>query len=164
MTRLRSTDDPGTRFAQLMAQLYFFMAQELMTQLGEEKGKEAILHAVNEFGKSRIKSMQEEAAERNLDPKGLETYRAVRDMPGTGWETNPDNPLEITYCPMEAAWREYGIEGQKLGYLYCQIDHVLYDAFGLEMKRPLCLAKGDDRCLFQLKDQEKGDDAENKGI
>ncbi|MEL7564628.1 MAG: L-2-amino-thiazoline-4-carboxylic acid hydrolase [Dehalobacterium sp.] len=155
MSRIKSTDDPGTRFAQLMAQLYFFMAKEMMEQLGEEKGQEAILHAVNEFGKARAEAMKGEAMARGLDINSLDTYRTVRDMPGQGWETNPHNSLDITYCPMQNAWEEYGDEGQKLGYLYCQIDHILYGEFGFDLKRPFCLAKGDHRCLFQLTEKKQ---------
>jgi len=154
MTRIRSTDDPVVRFAHLMAKMFYFLAKEMMEQLGEEKGEEAVLRAIAKFARDRIKSMKEEAKERGLDPNGLETYRLVRDMPGVGWQSNPDNNLEITYCPMQNAWAEHGEEGLKLGYLYCQIDHILYDAFGIDMERPYCLAKGDDRCLFQLKEMK----------
>ncbi|ATW26494.1 L-2-amino-thiazoline-4-carboxylic acid hydrolase [Candidatus Formimonas warabiya] len=154
MSNIRSTDDPGVRFAKLMAELYYFMGQEMVAQLGEEKGKEAILAAVRKFGEARVKAMKEEARDLGLEAHGTETYRRVRDMPGTGWKTNPENPLEITYCPMCEAWEQFGSAGRELGYLYCQIDHVLYGGFGVRMERPLCRAKGDGACLFLL--NEKG--------
>ena len=155
MTRIKSTDDPVIRFAHLMAKLYYFMAKEMIDQLGDEKGEEAVLRAIGKFGAARAQAMKEEAQELGLDEHGLDTYRTVRDMPGIGWQTNPDNPLEMTYCPMQDAWAEFGEEGRKIGYLYCQIDHVLYDAFGVDMERPLCLAKGDNSCLFQLRERKK---------
>lgn len=155
MSSIKSTDDPCIRFARLMAELYYFMAKEMVTELGEEKGREAVLHAVREFGKARARAMKEEAEAQGLELTGIDTYRTVRDMPGTGWQTNPNNTLEISFCPMEDTWREYGEEGRKLGYLYCQIDYVLYDAFGIDMERPFCLAKGDGKCLFQLREKLK---------
>lgn len=155
MSKIRSGEEPGTRFAKLMGELYYFMAREMMEQLGEEKGQEAVLRAVRKFGEARVRAMKADAREQGLDPGSLDTYRMVRDMPGTGWRTNPENALEITYCPMQDAWAEYGREGLELGYLYCQIDHVLYEAFGVDMERPLCLAKGDDRCRFQLTERDR---------
>ncbi|MGI6685372.1 MAG: L-2-amino-thiazoline-4-carboxylic acid hydrolase [Bacillota bacterium] len=153
MTRIKSTDDPVVRFAHLMAKMYFYLAEELMEQLGEEKGEEAILRAIGKFGAARVMAMKEEAKELGLELNCLDTYRTVRDMPGIGWENNPDNVNEITHCPMQDAWAELGDKGRKIGYLYCQIDHVLYDAFGVDMERPLCLAKGDKSCLFLLKER-----------
>ncbi|HHT62947.1 MAG: L-2-amino-thiazoline-4-carboxylic acid hydrolase [Bacillota bacterium] len=155
MSRIKSTDDPAVRFAHLMAKMYYFLAKEMIEQLGKEKGEKAILRAIGKFGAARVQAMKDEARELGLDTDTLDTYRIVRDMPGTGWKTNPNNSLEITFCPMADAWEEFGEEGREIGYLYCQIDHVLYDAFGVDMERPLCLAKGDDRCLFLLKERKQ---------
>ncbi len=143
---IRSTEDPVTRMAKLLALLHYSMSKEIMAALGEERGKEVILAAIKRFGVARVKSMVEEARERGLDPNSFDTYKKVRDMPGTGWERDPSNPMKITFCPMDSVWAQYGEEGRKLGYLYCSIDHVLYDGFNADLERPFCQALGDEGC------------------
>jgi hypothetical protein len=148
---IRSNEDPVTRMAKLLALLHYFMSKEIIAAVGEERGKELILSAIKRFGQARLKSMVEEARERGLDPKSLETYQIVRDMPGTGWERDPDNSSKITFCPMDSVWAEYGEEGRKLGYLYCSIDHVMFDGFNADLERPHCRALGDEYCEFHPK-------------
>src|SRR5665647_3098686 len=98
MGKLRSSDEPVGRMAKLMAELYYFMAKEMIEKLGEEKGKEAVREAIKKFGEARAESMKEEASERGLEINGG-TYSLVRDMPGTSWEKDPDSPTDFTYCP-----------------------------------------------------------------
>jgi hypothetical protein len=148
---IRSTEEPVTRMAKLLALLHYAMSKEIVAALGEDRGKAVILSAIKSFGEARLKSMTEEAHERGLDPNSFDTYKKVRDMPGTGWERDPNNPMKITFCPMESVWAEYGEEGRKLGYLYCSIDHVLYDGFGADLERPYCRALGDECCDFHPK-------------
>jgi hypothetical protein len=148
MTRLRSNDEPVGRMAKLMAELYYFMAKEMVERMGEELGKEAIRAAITEFGKARLQSMYEEAGERKL-ALNLETYLKVRDMPGISWERDPDNPDDIIYCPMQDTWAELG--DQELGQIYCEIDDILYNGFNTELNRPLCKTKGDSCCRFITK-------------
>jgi len=148
---IRSTEEPVTRMAKLLALLHYSMSKEIIAALGEERGKQVISAAIKRFGEARAKSMVEEAQERGLELNSLDTYRRVRDMPGTGWERDPANPLKVTFCPMESVWAEYGEEGRKLGALYCEIDHVLYGAFGSDLERPQCRAVGDEFCDFHPK-------------
>lgn len=151
---IRSTEDPCVRFAKLLGLLYYHMANEMIEQLGEERGTAAVLDAIRKFGQARVENMKEEARERGLDPDAYETYREVREMPATGWVTDPNNPAVITHCPMEAIWAEYGAAGHKLGYLYCSIDHVLLDAFGMKLDRPQCRGRGDAVCDFRISPKE----------
>jgi len=51
--KIRSTDEPVGKMAQLMAELYFFMATEMIERLGNETGKAAIRNAVTKFGEAR---------------------------------------------------------------------------------------------------------------
>lgn len=154
MSDLVSTEDPVVRFAKLFAELYYFLAKEMMERLGEQEGREAILSAVVQFGRARVGAIQHEAVARGMDPTAPETYAELRDMPRTGWESSPDDPMERTFCPMEHVWGLYGARGRELGYLYCQIDHVLYQGFGMDLERPLCRAKGDAVCRFILSPSE----------
>lgn len=151
MAKIRSTDEPVGRMAKLMAELYYFMAKEMIERLGEEKGKEAIRASVTKFGKARLESMYEEARERSLDIN-IETYKIVRDMPGISWEKDPNNPDDITYCPMQDMWA--GLNAQEIGAIYCEIDYVLYGGFNTELERPLCKTENHDRCRFIVKPKE----------
>lgn len=148
MSKIRSTDEPVERMAKLMAELYYFMAKEMIEELGEEKGKKAVRASIKKFGEARLESMHEEAREKELDIN-LETYLKVRDMPGISWERDLNNPDDITYCPMHDMWKELGAED--IGAIYCEIDDVLYEGFNAEFERPLCKTCGDDYCRFIVK-------------
>lgn len=152
MSKIRSTDEPVGRMAKLMAELYYFMAKEMIDSLGEEKGKEAVRASISKFAEARINSMYEEAREKGLE-LNLETYVKVRDMPGISWERDPDNPEDITYCPMHDMWKELGVED--IGAIYCEIDDILYKAFNAEFERPLCKTSGDNCCRFIVKPKDK---------
>ena len=148
MSNIRSMDEPVSRMAKLMAELYCFMARELIERLGEEEGRASVWSAIERFGKARLESMHEEAFERGLDICP-ETYLKVRDMPGISWERDPDNPDDVTYCPMQDMWEQ--LESQDLGAIYCDIDYVLYRGFNMELERPLCKTAGDSCCRFIVK-------------
>ena len=148
MSKIRSTDEPVGKMAKLMAGLYYFMADEMIERLGEEKGKEAIRNAVTRFGMARAEVMKEEAKERGLDING-ETYAIVRDMPSISWEKDPENPCDVTYCPMHDMWEQLNV--LDIGSIYCEIDEVLYKSFNVKFERPLCKTNGDQCCRFIIK-------------
>lgn len=145
MSKVRSNGEPVERMAKLMAELYYFMAREMIERMGPEQGKDSIRTAIRKFGEARLSSMIEEAKEKGLEINP-ETYLAVRDMPGIAWERNPDNPIDITYCPMQDMWAQLG--DQELGAIYCEIDDVLYKGFNAKLDRPLCKTNGDACCRF----------------
>lgn len=149
MGKIRSCDEPVGRMAKLMAELYYFMAKEMIDKLGEEEGRKAVREAVTKFGEARAAEMKEEAAERGLEINA-ETYSLVRDMPGISWEKDPGNPSDFTYCPMQDMWEQLG--ANDLGSIYCEIDYVLYKAFNIDFERPLCKTNGDLCCRFIIKD------------
>lgn len=151
MGKIKSTDEPVGRMAKLMAALYYFMAREMLDQLGEENGVAAIRNAIQHFGQVRVAAMQEEAAELGLKIS-TDTYALVRDMPGISWETSTENPADITYCPMQDMWHQLG--GNALGKLYCEIDSILYDSFNAVIERPLCKTHGDSCCRFIIKPKD----------
>lgn len=150
MTTIRSTEDPAVRYAKLMAELFYFMAEELTEKLGDQAGKDAVRQAVKKFGAARADSMKKEASECGFPPFGPDTYVRVRDMPSNGWESQPENPLVTTVCPMADIWDNFGVKGRELGALYCEVDHILFESFGLKLDRPLCKTKGDKVCDFRL--------------
>jgi hypothetical protein len=67
-------------------------------------------------------------------------------MPTISWEKDPNNPSDITYCPMHDMWEQLG--ANDLGSIYCEIDYDLYKAFGIDFERPLCKTSGDRCCRF----------------
>ena len=154
MPSIKSTEDPVVRFAKLSAELYYFLADALVTHLGEEKGTAAIRESLKSFGEKRVADMKSEAAERGLPPSP-QTYFQVRDMPSNGWEHDPENPLAITECPMCDIWRAFGEKGTALGALYCEIDYTLFDGFGMTLRRPRCQTNGDRVCDFLVEPKER---------
>lgn len=145
MSTIRTSEDPSIRWAKLFAKLYFYMAKELVDTLGPEEGKNAIKHAIERFGQARVESMKAEAAERGLPPIGKATYDAVREMPGIGWSFVPEG---VKTCPLADIWNDFGEEGAELGAIYCEIDHILLNAFGVGLERHHWLTHGDDFCQF----------------
>jgi hypothetical protein len=149
MTTIRTSEDPSIRWAKLFAKLYYYMAKEMMDALGPEEGKKAIAAAIDKFGRARVASMKEEAAERGLDPMSKATYDVVREMPGIGWSFSPEG---VTHCPLNDIWQDFGEEGKELGAIYCEIDHVLLNSFNVGLERNFCLTHGDDYCQFIYKE------------
>lgn len=152
MTKIKSTDNPVERMAKLMAELYYFMAKEMIDNLGPEKGKEAVRNAITKFGEARAQTMKEEAKEKGL-PINNATYVKIKDMPSISWEKDPQNPTDITYCPMHDMWQQ--LDANDIGSIYCEIDYVLYKAFNIEFERPLCKTNGDSCCRFLVKTPEE---------
>lgn len=159
MTSINSSEDPVVRFAKLSAELYYFFADALVENLGEEKGKTAIRKSLKRFGEKRVSDMKKEAKERGLPPDSPQTYLKVRDMPSDGWKSDAKNPLVITECPMFDIWESFGEKGLDLGAIYCEIDHILFKGFGLVLNRPQCKTKGDHVCDFkvEMEDSQNSD-------
>ncbi len=149
MNTIRSSEDSSVRFAKLMAELFYFMAEEASVRFGEE-GRAAVREAVRKFGLQRVADMKEEAKERGLDPNDPRTYPAVRDMPSNGWESDPKNPMVTTVCPMAEMWERFGERGRECGALYCEVDYTLFEGFGLTLDRPRCKTNGDVVCDFRV--------------
>ena len=158
MTSIKSSEDPAVRFAKLSAELYFFLADALIENLGEVKGKSAIRESLKKFGEKRVSNMKKEAKERGLLFNLPQTYLEVRDMPSNGWKNDPENPMIITECTMFDIWETFGEKGIDLGALYCEIDHVLFSGFGLTLSRPQCKTNGDRVCDFHVGMKEREND------
>lgn len=149
MAKIRSDEPAAVRNAKLFAKMYYYLAKELYEQLGEEKGTEAIQRAVTAFGNERVASMKEEAKERGITVNSVPEYFKVRDMPSDGW-INTMEPPTAQYCPFHDIWNDYGELGNKLGKLYCDVDFILFNGFGFDLKRNNVLTQGDAYCDFML--------------
>ena len=147
---IRSSEPAAVRHAKLLAKLYYYMAKEMIERMGKEEGSKAIKAAVTAFGKDRVASMREEAAERGITEfSSVEDYFKVRDMPSDGWVNTMDPPT-CQYCPLHDIWKDYGELGNYVGSLYCDIDFILFEGFGFKLSRKNCLTKGDKFCDFIL--------------
>ncbi len=156
MSTIRSNEDPTLRFAKLFAHLYYHMCSELCNRLGEEEGKKAIAHAVEEFGKIRIRGMHEEAAERGIAVDSNESYQQLRDMPNIGWLGSWKGGIHcVEYCPFADVWAAYGEKGTEYGALYCDIDYQIFNSFGVQLTRNHTLTVTGDYCEFITTDKKE---------
>ncbi|MBC9784818.1 L-2-amino-thiazoline-4-carboxylic acid hydrolase [Heliobacterium chlorum] len=115
----------------MMASLYRHLAQSIVDEIGEERGKEVISRAIENYGSERGEKQRQRvlAAGHAHEPQN---YGKLPDLPSFGWDVegvNGEDPthIRITYCPFAAEWRDHGFE--KLGRLYCAIDQAKYEAF-----------------------------------
>ena len=151
MGKIRSNENSAVRNAKLLAKIYYYMGKEMIERLGEKEGEEAIRTAVTAFGNDRVASMKEEAEERGIKEfNSIQDYFSVRDMPSDGW-INSEDLTKAKYCPFHDIWKEYGDMGDKIGKLYCEVDFILFGAFGINLERNHCLTDGDEFCDFILK-------------
>lgn len=142
---------PVKRLAKLLAEMHYYYAKELIARLGPDEGKAAVRHALGQMAASRIAAMQRDAAAHGLSTTGMAAYKAIKDFPTEGWVR--DDKGVVSYCPMAETWKSHGDDGLDIGGLYCEIDYLLYDGFGIALERPECLGNGDNCCRFQPKER-----------
>jgi predicted hydrocarbon binding protein len=148
-SKIRSHEDECIRFGKLFAELYYYMAKNIIDKLGEKEGSQIIKDGLKEFAEYRVSNMKEEAKERDIEIKNIKDYFKVRDMPDCGWENGEERGV-VVQCLFDEVWKKYGETGKKLQKLYCDIDYILYGGFGFHLDRPSCKANGDDECVFHL--------------
>lgn len=148
---VRSHESEGVRFGKLFAEIYYYMAKNILEAMGEEEGAKIIAKAVSEFGYDRVESIRAEAAERGITVDSEAAFFSVRDMPSCGWlnENTPEGSV-CHRCLFDEVWSKYGELGKKVEALYCPIDYIIYGSFGFDLDRPACKGNGDDTCVFHL--------------
>ncbi|MEW6524437.1 MAG: L-2-amino-thiazoline-4-carboxylic acid hydrolase [Bacillota bacterium] len=119
----------------IMSKLYYCMAREMVSQLGEERGTEAVRRAVIEFGRMRGAQMREKADADGAEPT-VAALGKYYDLPReVAWknEVIRSQPQLVekkaTYCPFAEEWKRIGADAQKLGLIYCEQDVSLRLAF-----------------------------------
>ncbi len=114
------------------ALLYQHFAQTLHAELGPEKAKELILHAIYSYGAQ----IGAEAKARTL-AKGLpltaENYSD--DLPTIGWQSQTDlvdgeNVTTVSCCPLAEEWKDMD---QELAGLYCYVDQAKMQAYNPDL-------------------------------
>lgn len=118
--------------AKIMAKLYYYMANEIVEEVGKEEGMEIVRKAIWKFGANRGTEIRKKVEKDNQE-LNLENMTKYYDMPlNDAWDAEvkvtPNSFKEIVdYCPFAEIWIEFGAE--ELGYIYCEQDIALMKAF-----------------------------------
>lgn len=128
-------------FEAARAKTFVSMAQALMDELGEEKGKQVIRETV-----WRMSQSSGEAAKKGYEARGVEnTWENHREENGPIYEvawiggTVVNEPnlkvIEYSYCPLGAAFSRMGEDAEKLGDIYCCVtDDAFWSGFNPEWR------------------------------
>lgn len=153
--------------AERIAMLHYHFANTLVTELGEERGKELVRKAIAAYGtevgerqRARVTAMGKAAS--------CENYKAAPDLPALAWSPEGMPRIvrdgkEIAVCPLAKYWLERGAE--ELGRLYCFVDQAKFAAFdpACECRHLANVLDGDDHCSVVAKKQWEWDQAESSG-
>jgi len=133
-----------------VAMLHYHFASTLVSELGEERGRELVSRAIASYGREVGERQRRRLAEAGYEPS-CENYRALPDLPPLPWTpegmpTVRRGDLELKVCPLAKYWIEKGAE--KLGRLYCHVDQAKFAAFDpeCECRHPFNVLDGDDHC------------------
>lgn len=107
------TQEDIDEFGDLWALMYCVFAREMVDSFGE-KGEEALIRAVKEYGRARGERLRKRHQEQGL-PVNLRSLFEHYDLPGhSGTEKTrtvfeDDKLVSYTYrCPFQEQWRERG--------------------------------------------------------
>lgn len=123
--------------ARRTALLYYYFAQTLVDELGEQEGRRLIEKAVWAYGEHCGRAVREGVQALGLPPT-QDNYNKVPDLPAYGWSMGetvaPDGQVHptATFCPLAAVWLEMGPEAASLGRLYCHVDQAKQHAYNPE--------------------------------
>ena len=135
-------NDPVGKVTETMAKLFAFMADEVIKEMGGEKGELVVKKAVRRFANLRAEKIINKI---KADGKEI-TFHTVEEYsdypPNDAWDCDSfiegDTLREVNrICPFSKAFREIGLE--QAGRLYCEeIDLALNEAFfgNIEFSRP----------------------------
>jgi len=128
-------------FEAARAKTFIYMAQALIDELGEEKGKQVIKETVWKMSRS-----SGEAAKKSYESRGIEnTWENHRAENGPVYEVawiggpiinEPDmKVIEYSYCPIGATFGRMGEDAEKLGDIYCGVtDDAFWSGFNPEWR------------------------------
>ena len=88
------------------ALIYHYFAKTLIDELGEDRGRELILKAVNAYGEHIGKASRRRAQEKGL---ALSPQNYQEDLPKMAWEAEPvtvdgEDRTRVHHCPLAAEW------------------------------------------------------------
>lgn len=146
--KMYNPEDSVGQVTQIMAKLFAIMADEIISELGKEKGEIIVKKAVRRFANIRAKSVIKKIKDDGKEVT-FETVEEYSDYPeNNAWDcesTIEGNKLrEINHsCPFSTAFRELKME--EVGKLYCEeIDLGLNEAFfgKIKFERPRLFTDG----------------------
>ncbi|WP_169315911.1 L-2-amino-thiazoline-4-carboxylic acid hydrolase [Desulfosporosinus youngiae] len=120
------------QMGKMMASLFYHMAKEVLSELGEVRGTELVGRAIKAYGSERGEQHRERVLAAGIEHLP-ENYVELGDLPYLGWDVEKVVPeenkthIKITYCPLAEYWQEKG--AAKIGRLYCGVDQAKYEAF-----------------------------------
>lgn len=142
--------------ARRTALLYYYFAQTLVAELGEEEGKRLIGKAIWAYGEHCGRAVRAGVEALGLPPTD-ENFGRIADLPRLGWEMSTtalaggeQRPI-CTYCPLAAVWKD--LNAEELGRLYCTVDQAKYHAYNpaYEYVHTKNLLDGDECCEFLVR-------------
>ena len=139
--------------------LHLSFARTLVDELGERKGKELIMKAIEDYGKRVGKEVRKGVIDQGLDPipENYGTGKS-RDLPEFGMheskegvEIDGEKRMRAYGCAMAKVWNEYG--ENELGRFYCYVDPAKYMAFNPSFKliHIKTLPDGDEYCELTVR-------------
>lgn len=140
-----------------LGMMHVAYAKTLVEELGEEKGKEIVLKAIQKYGEyigSQVKEVVENEG-LDLTPDNYRIKKA-RSLPILGLNdkiVEDEEGRKVYGCTMAKVWRELGEE--ELGKLYCYIDTAKYMYYNPDYKLThikAMPAHKTDYCLFSLEE------------
>lgn len=143
-------NDPIGKATEMTAKLFALMADEIISECGEEKGGIIVKQAVRKYGVMRANAIKENILRDGKDIT-FENVEHYSDYPSNNaWdcdtEINGNQLREFTrVCPFSTAFRELGLEN--VGKLYCEeIDIALNETFfgDIIFNRPKLFTNGVD--------------------
>lgn len=129
---MHNPNDPIGKMGELMAKLFAIVANEVIEELGEDKGRELIKRGVWKFGLMRGQNIRQAVLDSGNE-LNLESFNNFSDLPASNaWDATADisdNVLieQTRYCPYAKAWKELGLEN--VGKLYCYQDEAVVAGF-----------------------------------
>ena len=146
--------------------LHLAYAQTLVDEFGEERGKQLVIKAIEDYSRKIGEKKREIVTSEGLEPS-LENLVKTRDIPTIGMHDRSERVKvegEIRSraygCVMAKVWHEYGKDD--LGRLYCYVDPASIMTYNPDYKliHTKAVPDGDEYCELTIRrttDKEKQD-------
>lgn len=137
--------------------LHMAFAQVLVDEYGEERGKQLVNKAIEEYGRKIGEKKREVVLSQGLEPS-MENLVKVRDIPTIGMHDRTERVKvegemrsRAYGCVMSKVWREYGKDN--LGRIYCYVDPASTMAYNPNFKliHTRAVPDGDEFCELVIR-------------
>lgn len=146
------------KMADLWAKLYYAFAQEIMKQMGNEKGKDLAIACIRNYAAIRGASVagfvQRNGLEHNAENFVKHYDAPFADVQKACLSLFPGKKMDssdgTTFCPYKEIWEKYE-NGREVGRIYCEAFHeAMWKSYHprLRVRQDKIMTKGDDMCTF----------------